>query len=46
MDKISSDWQLNKPKHFDNERVRFVDYLNLDLQNKDVLEMAAGACGT
>ena len=46
MDKISQDWRLDKDKHFDNERVRFVDYLNLDLQNKNVLEMAAGACGT
>ena len=44
--KIEKDWRVNSDNKFDNERVRFVDYLNLNLDGKNVLEMSAGALGT
>lgn len=46
MSSIEKDWKVNKENKFDTERVKFVDYLNLDMNNKHVLEMSAGALGT
>lgn len=43
--KVDKYWKLNRESRFDVERVRLFDYFNLNLKDKNVLEMAAGATG-
>ena len=43
--KVDKYWKLNRESRFDVERVKLFDYFDLNLKDKNVLEMAAGATG-
>ena len=43
--KIEKDWKPNNFNILNDMRLKFLDYLNLDLNNKKVLEMSCGATG-
>ena len=42
---VNKYWKLNRENRLNDERVKLFDYFNLDLKDKNILEMAAGAKG-